>query len=266
MAKHKQGLLHARLLVLYLCVILPLVHGCLGPSLTRPSVFSQNLDSTPWSPKHMSLRRGEHIYIYHNYTSIPAHEHNHRFRTREVIPHYRQVIRSQVQYREPSAHAIKRGFVVNPLSGQSLQFGTVPPDVELRHISWKWFRANNDCPVIIYLCFRSAGGRRYLKPTVRAGIKLWREALGDKRGVDFAFIGGATRDVCFASPGVYAPGVDRRTVEIRHSPGQMSFTGAGFTWSTRPGAMVLRFDTLLPSTEPNFRERNAADMAHELGK
>ena len=130
------------------------------------AVRAQKKDTITWSSRQLRLKRGGHLYKYHNYTPETSHSAKGvLYSKRETILHYEHVIQ---QYADPSLFLLihsKRAFSVNPANdGTNIPGGAYldEPTETTQYLSWNWMRQKPECPVIIYFCFKDGTSQFYL--------------------------------------------------------------------------------------------------------
>lgn len=255
-----------------------------------PLHSQDELDTFPWTRNHMRLTRSEHMYIYHNYTAVPAesgHKTSRRHLGREVVRHHRKLIRTFVdpEGMVPETNHTKRGFIADYTLGRAARELMYAPRTPIRFATWNW-RADraSQCPTTIYLCFRSGRARAQLRDILIAAVNRWHNALGPDRLVEFALVtpyNGRWAELCreVASEGGHAdegrPMAPWRRLMTAHAVelilgddlDDISYSGIGWIPGTLGGRMHLIFPVNFPSLNDAERRRYLIhQMTHELGK
>ena len=232
-----------------------LVHSFHLAPRHMPMHSQEDVDTPAWSPNVVKLRHGEHLYVYHNYTTELNEDSRvtHRHLGRETILHHRQVLRTHIEPRDVPGHAAnltKRGFAaknVSPLQANFLL--SWRPETQLRYVTWSWKRASPNCAVIIYFCFKDQEAQQILKPIWQNAAQKWHTALGEKRGVDLQL---APADAATNTPAEMCPdaqrnwyaGRDRDTVQLEiNNDAATAYNGPGWKPGRTPGRMKLNFET-----------------------
>lgn len=182
-----------RLLIVLITLYLRYGHAAHIVPRQVPLLSQADLDNVVWSQDHLKLVRGEHLYIYHNYTTTKTQDGQSFYRHlgREKIVYHRRLLRSYLSSAEPTVNLTKRGFIANPDLTQG-QVAALPAilnvNQQIRYATWKWARAGGaGCRVQILPCYQSEDVRNIVGPTLRNAVAKWHSALGDKRGVEFVF-------------------------------------------------------------------------------
>jgi hypothetical protein len=233
----------------------------------------------------MKLTRGEHMYVYHNYTGIDTGNGQQQYRHlgREVIPHYRRILRTFLEPAEPISALSKRGFIANPDVPEAVAKFLLPPSIQppiqLRYLTWNWKRESPSCALRIQFCFRTVEVQQRLRNILVNAIAKWHNALGPARGVSFELVPGdrgtgALAELCRDAQGQWRGEVPTDTIEIGLSPGRdKTYNSIGWKPGREPGRMQIAFGLGYPENIPNHLGgagmRNTYDnhaMAHELGQ
>ena len=199
-----------------------------------------------------------------------------RYTSRESLPHHRRVIRNSGHHATSSHQLAPRGMILNPDVPVS-EIMTLPAPVDtLRYVTWNWMRDPElRCKITIPLCFVNSTVKDQLRPIVSEAIKMWQDALGPQRGIDFLITRGEVTEsgsvpdgVCYSDKSRWGQSIPRDTVVIRNDGGQ-SVSHPGWTPLGPPnptrGRMSLTYDPIT-SGFPDLQATNAAGMAHELGE
>ena len=144
-----------------------------------PSMSQHDADHVPWSRHQLRLRKGEHVYTYHNYTNMEAQEDQGtlggvRYLRRETIPYYDRMIRTHVHDGAGATmdHLHQtRGMIINP-NIPSAEVQPIP-DGYVRYVAWKWKQnPNARCKQIIPLCFADKFVRDEVRPVAEQAIQM----------------------------------------------------------------------------------------------
>jgi len=96
-ARYSMAMLQSGILLLLL-VAAQLTHSSKINPLYVPLVSQHDIDTIPWPAGYLRLQRGQHLYLYHNYTQVdqPGYDAIYRYLSRETILHYKRVTRSHL--------------------------------------------------------------------------------------------------------------------------------------------------------------------------
>ena len=197
-----------------------------------------------------------------------------RYQEREAIPNFQHIVRTRAEHTRSAANHTKRGFIINPETNFD---GWWTDDGRYRHITWKWARISDDCPLIIEFCFADEQTRDELHQITVEAFALWHNALGDRRGVHLEFTledkeGGVPSGICRQKSGKWGKKIPKDVVLIynpRDSTREAS--GSGYLPGRKRGRIHIAFDptnNLVEAPLHRFRDPHEAAvgaMAHELG-